>query len=229
MDYRVYTLVPCAFKYGYCNLGPSTSVVRAFTIASLSVSASIAIQTYTPGQVIPIYARVTYPDGSLFTTGNVTAAISSSTVQIASVQLVYVPGQSQWVGTYTVGSNDPSGVWLVTVQVSDSFANTGQETISAIVNVPPQTPPPVQQPLDLYYFILTAVLIGSGGSGLLLLRSINPTRGGFDEFFKLIGGELSPGTTLLILGHPWQWNQHSWPRTHSSSTGIWQTLWIADL
>ena len=198
----VATLDPGTFNDGYGNLGPSTSVVRAFTIAFLSVSASIASQTYTPGQVIPIYARVTYPDGSLFTTGNVTAAISSSTVQIASVQLVYVPGQSQWVGTYTVGSNDPSGVWLVTVQVSDSFANTGQETISAIVNVPPQTPPPVQQPLDLYYFILTAVLIGSGGSGLMLLRRINPTRGGFDEFFKLIGGEISPGTTLLILGDP---------------------------
>src|SRR5439155_25155903 len=119
---------------------PSTSVVQAFAIASLYVSATIASQTYTPGQVIPIYARVTYPDGSLFTTGNDTAAISSSTVQIASVQLVYVPGQSQWVGTYTVASNDPSGVWLVMVQVSDSVSNNGQDTISAIVNVPRQTP-----------------------------------------------------------------------------------------
>jgi len=200
----VATLDPGAFNDGYNNLGPSTSVVRAFTVqaATLSVSASITGQTYTLGQVIPIYARIAYPDGSPFTTGNVTATFSSQTVQVSTVQLTYVPGQSQWIGTYTVGSKDPSGLWLVTLKVIDSYGNTGQETISAIVSVPPPTPTPVQQPLDLYYFILTAVAIGSGGSGLVLLRRINPTHGGFDEFFNLTGGELSPGTTLLVLGDP---------------------------
>lgn len=196
------TLHPGALNDGFSNFGPSTSIVGSFTIAPLSVSASIASQTYIPGQVIPIYAKVTYPDGSSFTTGNVTASITSSTVQIASIPLVYVPGQSQWVGTYTVGSKDPTGVWLVTVQVSDPFGNAGQQTVSAIVNVPPPTTTPVQQPLDLYYFVLAALAIGSGGSGLILLRKINPTYGSFDEFYKLIGGDISPGTTLLILGDP---------------------------
>lgn len=200
----VATIDSYAFNDGYGNLGPSTSVVRAFTVqlASLSVSATIAAQTYTPGQVIPIYAKITYPDGTVFTAGNVNATFSSTSTQISTVQLIYVPGQAQWIGTYTVGPKDPSGLWLVTVKTSDSSGNTGQETISAIVNVPPPTNTPAAQPLDLYYFLLAALAIGSGGSSLLVLRRINPTHRGFDDFFKLTGGEIPPGTTLLVLGDP---------------------------
>lgn len=192
---------PDSFNDGYGNGGPASSVVRAFTVshANLTVTVTIASQTYTVGQVIPIYAKITYPDGSLLTTGNVTAILSTTSVQIGTTTLTFVPGQSEWVGTYTVRSNDPSGVLLVTMKVSDSSGNSGQETVSAIVSVPPSTP---SQPLDLYYFLFAALAIGSGGSGVILLRRINPTHRGFDEFFKLTGGELSPGTTLLILGDP---------------------------
>jgi len=191
-----------AFNDGFGNLGPSTSVVRAFTVvaANLTVSASIPGQTYTLGQVVPIYAIIVFPDGSLFRNGNVTAILSSPSAQIGTASLTFVPGQSQWVGTYTIKSGDPSGVLLVTLKVSDSYGNTGQETVSAILNVPPSAP--AQQPLDLYYFLLAALAIGSGGSGLLLVRRINPTHGGFDEFFRLTGGEIPMGTTLLILGEP---------------------------
>ncbi len=191
-----------AFNDGFGNLGPSASVVRAFTVvaANLTVSASIPGQTYTLGQVVPIYAIIVFPDGSLFRSGNVTAVLSSATAQIGTTSLTFVPGQSQWVGTYTVKSGDPSGLLLVTLKVIDSYGNGGQETVSAIINVPP--PAPAQQPLDLYYFLLAALAIGSGGSGLLLVRRINPTHGGFDEFFRLTGGEIPTGTTLLILGEP---------------------------
>ena len=197
----VASIDPSAFDDGFGNTGPQSSFVRAFAVqpTTMTVSASIPSQTFTVGQVIPIYAIIIYPDGSLVTAGNVTVTISSSTVQIGSTAMTFVQGQSQWVGAYTVKSNDTSGVWLVTVKVSDAYQNTGQETISAIVNVPPSTP---TQPLNLYYFIVTALALGSGGSGLLLLRRFNSTHGGFDEFFKLVGGEIPPGTTLLILGDP---------------------------
>lgn len=197
----VASIDPSAFDDGFGDTGPQSSVVRAFAVqpTTMTVSASIPSQTFTVGQVIPIYAIIIYPDGSLVSGGNVTVTISSSTVQIGSTAMTFVQGQSQWVGAYTVKSNDTSGVWLVTVKVSDAYQNTGQETISAIVNVPPSSP---TQPLNLYYFIVTALAIGSGGSGLLLLRRFNSTHGGFDEFFKLVGGEIPPGTTLLILGDP---------------------------
>ena len=197
----VASIDPSAFDDGYGNTGPSSSVVRAFTVqpTTMSVSASIASQTFTVGQVIPIYAMITYSDGSLLTAGNVSIALSSSTIEIGSTSMTFVQGQSQWVGAYTVRSNDTSGVWLVTIKVSDNYQNTGQETISAIVNVPPSAP---SEPLPLFYFIVTALAVGSGGTGLLLLRRINSTHGGFDEFFKLTGGEIPPGTTLLILGDP---------------------------
>jgi KaiC/GvpD/RAD55 family RecA-like ATPase len=193
------------FNDGFGNLGPSSGVARAFTVmpTNLTVSASIPSQTYTVGQVIPIYAIIIYPDGSIVTSGNVTATISTTNAQIGTVTLTFVQGQSEWIGAYTVKSTDPSGVILVTLNVSDPSGNTGQETISAIFSVPPTTPPPAPQSFDLYYFLVAALAIGSGGSGLLLFRRINSTHGNFDdEFFRLTGGDFAPGTTILLIGDP---------------------------
>jgi len=196
---------PAAFNDGFGNLGPSSGVARAFTVmtTSLTVSASIPSQTYTVGQVIPIYAIVIYPDGSIVTSGNVTAIISTTNTQIGTVTLTFVQGQSEWIGAYTVKSTDPSGVILVSLSVSDPSGNTGQETISAIFSVPPTTPPPAPQSFDLYYFLVAALAIGSSGSGVLLFRRINSTHGNFDdEFFRLTGGDFAPGTTILLIGDP---------------------------
>ncbi len=203
----VASIDPAGFNDSYSNGGPSSSTVRGFTVqlAALTVTVIVPSQTYTVGDVLPVYAKVTAPDGSLFTDGTIVASLSFNTTEVGNpISLTYVQGQSEWAGGYVVKSSDPSGLWLVTVRASDSYGNTGQGIISAVVSVPPTPPPNAtnQQPLDLYLFGLVTLVLGAGGSSLLVLRRFNTTRQPFEELYKLTGGELSPATVLLVLGEP---------------------------
>jgi KaiC/GvpD/RAD55 family RecA-like ATPase len=198
----VASLDPGSFNDGYGNGGPSTSIVRGFTVqsATLNILVTVSNQTYTIGQVMPIYATVTYPDGTTVTSGTLTVTFSSSGNRAGSqVTLVYVQGQSRWAGSYVVQSNDISGLWLATIKATDSNGNSGQQTASVIVSVP-STQGTGSQSINLYWFLVTAIAVGSGGSGLLLLRRFNMTQAPFDELFNLTGGEFSPSTSLMILG-----------------------------
>src|SRR2546426_1230386 len=129
-----------------------------------------------------------------------TAAFSFSGSSAGSqVALVYVQGQSRLAGSYVVQSNDVSGLWVATIKATDNYGNTGQQTQSVIVNVP-STQGTSPQSLILYWFLVSALAIGSGGSGLVLLRRFNVTQAPFDELFNLTGGEFAPSTSLMILG-----------------------------
>jgi KaiC/GvpD/RAD55 family RecA-like ATPase len=198
----VASLDPASFNDGYGNGGPSSSIVRGFTVesASLTVLVTAPNQTFSLGQVMPIYATVVYPDGTLVTSGTLTVSFSLSGNPTGSpVTLVYVQGQSRWAGSYVVQSNDISGLWLATVKATDDYGNTGQQTQSVIVSVPTnQGASPMS--LALYWFLVSALVVGSGGSGLVLLRRFNVTQAPFDDLFSLTGGEFSPATSLMILG-----------------------------
>src|SRR5213078_5300920 len=109
------------------------------------------------------YASVLSPDGSQFTSGTVTAYLSplNSAARIGSgVSLFYVPSQARWVGSTIVNSTDPAGVWLVNVNASDAYGNIGQGSSVAVVNNALAQPP--GQPLNLFYFIVVAGIVGGG-------------------------------------------------------------------
>src|SRR5207247_11220822 len=103
------------------------------------------------------------PDGSQFTSGTLTAFLSplNSATQIGSgVTLVYVSSQARWVGSTVVNSTDPAGVWLVNVNASDAYGNLGQGSSVAVVSTALGKPP--GQPLNLFYFIVVAGIVGVG-------------------------------------------------------------------
>src|SRR5207245_3197995 len=125
--------------------------------------------------VIAIYDSVLRPNGSQFTSGTVTAYLSplNSVAQIGTeVSLFYVPSQARWVGSTIVNSTDPAGVWLVNVNASDTYRNTGQGTSVAVVN---NSLAPPSQPLNLFYFLVLAGIIGGGFTSALLFRRFNST------------------------------------------------------
>ncbi len=138
----VATISTNSFNDGYGNVGPSSNVVRGFTVqdASLTVSVSIANNVYGPGDLVAIYATITTPDGNLFTSGTVTTTMTSSGQQQGNVvSLAFYPSQGKWVGTFTVPSNAPSGIWYSQVRAVDANANSGQGSNILIVNGSPES------------------------------------------------------------------------------------------
>ena len=137
----VATIVPGAFDDGYGNRGPVQSPLKGFAVqpASLSVSIGLSSAAYSLGELMVLYASVTNPDGSSFTDGSVTASLSSSGRSITSpVSLLYDQTMNRWTGSYTVGSADPSGTWLVEVDAFDPYGNGGKSSSTSVVSVPPQ-------------------------------------------------------------------------------------------
>ena len=138
----VATISTNSFNDGYGNGGPSSNVVRGFTVqdASLTVSVSIANNVYGPGDLVAVYATITTPDGNLFTSGTVTATMTSSGQQEGNlVSLAYYPTQGRWVGTFTVPSNAPSGIWYSQVRAVDANANSGQGSNILVVSGSPES------------------------------------------------------------------------------------------
>lgn len=159
------TIDPNSFNDGNNNTGPALTVTTGFNVqaAALNVSiisAAIGARTYTAGDIIPIYASVTFPDGSSLSTGNVEARLTKDGLPVGTpVSLTYITGQQAWAGTYQVGSSDPSGLWLITVDASDQMSDTGQGTYSATVDVPPTAPSTWLTTSN--FLLITAIIAGT--------------------------------------------------------------------
>ena len=159
------------FNDGYGNVGPSLSVSRGFAVSSavLSVTPSTPNGNYTTGSIIVIDAKVLTPDGANFTSGTVTAATHYSSVQIGNpLQLSYDQTHGKWVGSYTVNSTNPSGIWIIQVNATDTFGNSGFGSTSTLVTVPrtqqpppPTTTPPQQSSTFDYLWILVIGLVAA--------------------------------------------------------------------
>ena len=157
---------------GYGNLGPTLAVSTGLDVQPASLNVSIIPtaspgRIYAPGDIIPIYVSVSYADETVFTSGTVTAKFSHSGTPVgAPVALSYIPGQAEWAGNYQVTNNDPSGIWLITVDASDPLADTGEGTSSAAINVPP----PPSQPFGVgtsSFLLLTAIAAAIALAALL--------------------------------------------------------------
>ena len=159
-----------SFDDGYGNKGPNPSVIKAFTVtpAVLTVSASTNYNNYTGGGIVVIYASVVTPGGYNFTSGTVIATSSHGISKIGSpLQLFYDQSRGKWVGSYTVNSTNPSGIWQIQVSANDTYGNAGQGSTSTLVNIP--TAPPQQAPTSNYLLVVgIAILVGLAAVGLWL-------------------------------------------------------------
>ncbi len=105
--------------------------------AVLTVIVQTSNSTYAAGNIIPILVRVTTPSGQNYTSGTVTATLTSSGNSLAGpINLVYDQSQGRWAGSYNVKSTDPPGTWLLTITARDAYGNLGVTTTSFNVNTP---------------------------------------------------------------------------------------------
>jgi hypothetical protein len=151
-----------SFDDGYGNKGPISSVLKPFTVspAILTVSAITNYNNYTIGNIVVIYASVVTPGGYNFTSGTVTATTYHSSSRIGSpLLLFYDQSRGKWVGSYTVNSTNPAGIWQILVNASDTYGNMGQGSTSTLVTAPAS--PPQQSSTFNYLLIAALVLIAA--------------------------------------------------------------------
>lgn len=151
------------FGDGYGNIGPSSSVTRAFFVlpATLTVTPSTPSGNYTTGSIVVINTKILTPAGANFTSGTVTATTHYSALQIGSpLHLSYDQTHGKWVGSYTVNSTNPAGIWFIQVNATDAYGNSGYGSTSTLVTTPPgQQPPPQQTPTFSYLWVLVIGLV----------------------------------------------------------------------
>ncbi len=175
----VATIDTYQFDDGFGNRGPTLTAVTGFDVQPAPLTVSITTvppigKIFGAGDAIPIYASIKYPDGTLVDSGVVTETLSQSGPPVKLIgtplNLTYISGQQEWAGSYQVKYSDPSGIWVVTVDVSDKHGNFGEETVSAIVSIPPSTPPASQPSgLNTSSFLLIAAIVAAAALGVLVL------------------------------------------------------------
>jgi LPXTG-motif cell wall-anchored protein len=152
------------YNDGYGNIGPSASVNRGFAVSAaiLIVTPSTPNGNYTTGSIIVINAKVVTPDGTDFTSGTVTATTHHSALQIGNpLQLSYDQTHGKWVGSYTVNSTSPAGIWFIQVNATDAYGNSGYGSTSTLVTIPPTQQPPPQTSTFNYLWILVIGLVAA--------------------------------------------------------------------
>jgi hypothetical protein len=155
-----------AYNDGDGNLGPAQSVARGFAVspATLIVKTTTSNNSYTTNGVVGIYASIVTPGNENFTSGTITAGAVFSGRQVESpIQLSYDQSRGEWVGSFTIKSSDPSGIWIIQVNATDAFANSGYGSTSILVTVPG---PPPQAPTSTFNYLL--VIIGLGAALAIL-------------------------------------------------------------
>jgi hypothetical protein len=162
----VATIEVNSFDDGYGNKGPISSVLKPFTVspAILTVSAITNYNNYTIGGIVAIYASVVTPGGYNFTSGTVTATTYHASSQIGStLPLFYDQSRGKWVGSYTINSTNPAGIWQIQVNASDSYGNMGQGSTSTLVSIPA---PPQQS--STFNYLLVVAIASLGGLAVLV-------------------------------------------------------------
>ncbi len=177
---------PNTFDDGFGNKGPAQTVVVGFNVQAAALDVSIASKpltaiTFRDGGTIPIQAVVKYPDGTRLTSGSATARLSQAVSGVSigiPIRLSFIPDQQDWEGSYIVGVTDPSGIWLVTVEASDQFGNSGSEALPTSVSTSTSQPSQFLG-FTTSLFLLVATIVAAAALGVvlvLLIRRKNLTR-----------------------------------------------------
>lgn len=158
------SLTPNAYDDGNGNTGPGTVVSTSPQLQPATLTVSIASQpSYQLNQQINFNASIQYPDGSIFQTGPVSSfLVFTGGGHNDSVPIIFDSGLQLWVGSYTPGSNEPGGLWSLSVSASDSAtpANSG----SAAKAITLQDRPPVAIFTESPITALTSVPINFDGT-----------------------------------------------------------------
>jgi len=159
-----------AYNDGYGNMGPQQGVARGFAVspATLTIEATTSNNNYTTNGVVGIYASIVTPGNENFTSGTITANAVFSGRQVESpIQLAYDQTRGEWAGSFTIKSTDPSGVWIIQVNATDTYGNSGHGSTSILVSVPPSpSPPPSPTPTFNYLLVIFGL-----GAALAVLGS----------------------------------------------------------
>lgn len=128
------------FGDGYGNGGSLQSTMRTFSVqpALLAISIVQPNKVYAVGGILQIYAEIMAPDGTLFTQGLCPRPLLFPVVRLL-IQSTFrmTEPRAERFGGYQLGSTDPGGTWLVTVNASDGYGNGGSNSASYTVNVLP--------------------------------------------------------------------------------------------
>jgi PKD repeat protein len=119
-----------SFDDGSGNLGPNKSVESLPSLGAASFTIGANVTTYVGiGQQLKLNATITYPDGTELQSGSVAAYLlySGSPSVNDTVPIVFDSGLQFWIGSYTLQSTDPGGLWSLYIKASDTAtpANTG--------------------------------------------------------------------------------------------------------
>lgn len=158
-----------AYGYGdgYGNYGPSIPLTSSPQLQPATFTITITTSTYLAvGQPVRLNATIQYPDGTSLRSGQVFAFFSyAAGGHNDSVPIAFDTTLQLWVGSYTPQSNEPGGLWSLTVKAWDSPLatppNSGLATRVITMQDRPSTFP-------LYYFGILAALIGAGIAMALL-------------------------------------------------------------
>ncbi len=66
----------------------------------------------------------------------------------------------KWVGSYTVNSTSPTGLWFIQVNATDAYGNSGYGSTSTVVTLPPsqQPPSPTSSAFNYLWIIVIALV-----------------------------------------------------------------------
>lgn len=158
-----------AFTDAFSNSGPYARVSTSPQLTTAALSVLVATSTnFVLGQQAKFNASITYPDGSMLTSGSVSAYFlySGTPVINDTIPLVFDTGLGVWVGTYTPKPSDTGGLWSLVFKASDSSSppDTGSATRAITLQNNSTPSPGGNASVPLYYFGIIAALI----AGLLI-------------------------------------------------------------
>ncbi len=123
------SLVDYGYDDGFGNQGPTTILTTSPQLQPAAFAVSVTMKAiFAASEQIKFNATITYPDGTLLTSGNVSSTLSlTGGGYTASVPVVYDTFLNIWIGIYNPRGDEPSGLWSLTVAASDSAqpANSG--------------------------------------------------------------------------------------------------------
>ncbi len=191
-------------NFGTYNVQVTVSPSQ-LVVSSLSTYNQYGTPTgdFSPGNTLYASFTVGYPTGGYLTTGSFTVHVEdpsgTSTVTLLSIydptrNLFYTPSGFQ------VSTSDAAGSWELVFpaqSLNDSYGNTGPTTTITYRFVIHQQQNQVV--ISPFYYVIAALAIGGSLGTTVFLKRFNSTTGPFDDMFKLMGGEMQPPTTLMIV------------------------------